>query len=143
MHVLLFDIDGTLLHSGGAGQAGIEHALELAFGNAGTGDFLVTEVEFRKLADGDALPAGVLAKANDQPAPIPSAPAGAIADYRMLEGKGLVVLNHGSGGGLGHRRRPESARRGTGGGRGARRPLDGDAGRVVRGGARKQLERDR
>ena len=77
-------------------------AFELAFGNAGTGDFLVTEVEFRKLADGDALPAGVLAKANDQPAPIPSAPAGAIADYRMLEGKGLVVLNHGSGGGLGH-----------------------------------------
>jgi uncharacterized RmlC-like cupin family protein len=77
-------------------------ALELAFGNAGTGDFLVTEVEFRKLGDGEALPAGVLAKANDQPAPIPPAPAGAIADYRMLEGKGLVVLNHGSGGGLGH-----------------------------------------
>lgn len=77
-------------------------ALELAFGNAGTGDFLVTEVEFHKLAGGEALPAGVLAKANDQPAPIPPAPAGAIADYRMLEGKGLVVLNHGSGGGLGH-----------------------------------------
>lgn len=77
-------------------------ALELAFGNAGTGDFLVTEVEFRRLADGEALPAGVLAKANDQPAPIPAAPAGAIADYRMLEGRGLVVLNHGSGGGLGH-----------------------------------------
>jgi len=77
-------------------------ALELAFGNAGTGDFLVTEVEFRKLGDGEALPAGVLARANDQPAPIPPAPAGAIADYRMLEGKGLVVLNHGSGGGLGH-----------------------------------------
>ena len=77
-------------------------ALELAFGNAGTGDFLVTEVEFRKLGDGEALPTGVLAKANDQPAPIPAAPAGAVADYRMLEGKGLVVLNHGSGGGLGH-----------------------------------------
>lgn len=77
-------------------------ALELAFGNAGTGDFLVTGVEFRKLGDGEALPAGVLAKANDQPAPIPAAPAGAIADYRMLEGRGLVVLNHGSGGGLGH-----------------------------------------
>ena len=77
-------------------------ALELAFGNAGTGEFLVTDVEFRKLADGESLPTGVLAKANDQPAPIPAAPAGAIADYRMLEGKGLVVLNHGSGGGLGH-----------------------------------------
>ena len=77
-------------------------ALELAFGNAGTGEFLVTDVEFRKLAEDEALPTGVLAKANDQPAPIPAAPAGAIADYRMLEGKGLVVLNHGSGGGLGH-----------------------------------------
>lgn len=32
MHIILFDIDGTLLHSGGAGQAGIERALELAFG---------------------------------------------------------------------------------------------------------------
>jgi len=77
-------------------------ALELAFGNAGTGDVLVTEVEFRKLGDGEALPSGVLAKANDTPAPTPAAPAGAIADYRMLEGKGLVVLNHGTGGGLGH-----------------------------------------
>ncbi|NBV20390.1 MAG: LamG domain-containing protein [Proteobacteria bacterium] len=76
--------------------------LEIAFGNAGTGDFLVTDVEFRKLADGESLPAGVLAQANDQPAAIPPAPAGAVADYRMLEGKGLVVLNHGSGGGLGH-----------------------------------------
>ena len=77
-------------------------ALAIAFGNAGTGDFLVTDVEFRKLADGEALPAGVLAQASDQPAAIPPAPAGAVADYRMLEGKGLVVLNHGSGGGLGH-----------------------------------------
>lgn len=32
MHIILFDIDGTLLHSGGAGQAGIERALEIAFG---------------------------------------------------------------------------------------------------------------
>lgn len=77
-------------------------ALAIAFGNAGTGDFLVTEVEFRKLADGEALPNGLLAKANDQPAPLPPTLAGAVADYRMLEGKGLVVLNHGSGGGLGH-----------------------------------------
>lgn len=77
-------------------------ALELAFGNAGTGDFLVTDVEFRRLADGEALPAGVLAKANNQPASMPAAPAGAVADFRMLEGKGLVVFNHASGGGLGH-----------------------------------------
>lgn len=32
MHIILFDIDGTLLHSGGAGQGGIERALKLAFG---------------------------------------------------------------------------------------------------------------
>ncbi len=32
MHTIFFDIDGTLLHSGGAGQAGIERALEIAFG---------------------------------------------------------------------------------------------------------------
>ena len=77
-------------------------ALELAFGNAGTGDFFVTEVEFRKLRDAEPLPPDVLAQANDTPAIIPAAPNGAIADYRMLEGKGLVVMNHGSGGGLGH-----------------------------------------
>jgi phosphoglycolate phosphatase-like HAD superfamily hydrolase len=32
MYTILFDIDGTLLHSGGAGQAGIERALKVAFG---------------------------------------------------------------------------------------------------------------
>ncbi len=31
MHTILFDIDGTLLHSGGAGQAGIERALAEEF----------------------------------------------------------------------------------------------------------------
>ena len=32
MHTILFDIDGTLLHSGGAGQAGVERALAEEFG---------------------------------------------------------------------------------------------------------------
>ena len=32
MHIILFDIDGTLLHSGGAGQAGIERTLTEEFG---------------------------------------------------------------------------------------------------------------
>ena len=32
MHTLLFDIDGTLLHSAGAGQAAMERALEVEFG---------------------------------------------------------------------------------------------------------------
>lgn len=69
-------------------------ALNLGLGNSGTGEFFVTNVEFRKLADGEAVPSGVLAKANDQPAPqVPTLP-GAMVDYRMLEGKGLHVLNH-------------------------------------------------
>jgi phosphoglycolate phosphatase len=32
MHVLLFDIDGTLLNTGGAGQAAMERALQMVFG---------------------------------------------------------------------------------------------------------------
>ncbi|MCX7422288.1 MAG: HAD family hydrolase [Planctomycetia bacterium] len=32
MHTILFDIDGTLIHSGGAGQAGIERVLAEEFG---------------------------------------------------------------------------------------------------------------
>ena len=35
MPVCLFDIDGTLLSSGGAGQAAMEHALEVVFGITG------------------------------------------------------------------------------------------------------------
>lgn len=35
MPVCFFDIDGTLLNSGGAGQAAMEHALELVFGITG------------------------------------------------------------------------------------------------------------
>ncbi len=34
MHVLLFDIDGTLIRSGGAGKAAMENALRLEFGVA-------------------------------------------------------------------------------------------------------------
>ena len=51
MHALLFDIDGTLLRSGGAGQAAMEKALESVFGvtaptrdiqAAGRTDFAIT-----------------------------------------------------------------------------------------------------
>ena len=51
MHALLFDIDGTLLRSGGAGQAAMERALESVFGvtaptegisAAGRTDFAIT-----------------------------------------------------------------------------------------------------
>jgi hypothetical protein len=71
--------------------------LNLALGNAGTGDFLVTDIEFRRLADGEPLPANALAQANDLPAPLPAAVPGAIADFRMLEGQGFHSLNYAGG----------------------------------------------
>ncbi|MFO0879357.1 MAG: LamG domain-containing protein [Gemmataceae bacterium] len=71
--------------------------LALGLGNAGTGEVLVGEVAFRKLATDEKLPEGVAAKANPNPPPLPSAPRGAIADYRMEEGKGLHVFNHARG----------------------------------------------
>ena len=75
--------------------------LEIAFGNAGTGSFLITDVEFRELQEIDQLPSGVLPAPQTQPATLPTAPAGAIADFRMLEGKGHHTLNHAGGDHLG------------------------------------------
>ena len=71
-------------------------SLSIAFGNSGTGEMLITDVEFKRLADGEAPPAEFASKPNDQPPSFGSAPVGAIADYRMLEGKGLFVFNHAS-----------------------------------------------
>ena len=75
--------------------------LALGLGNSGTGDFLITDVEFKRLADGEAPPAFVASRPNDQPPSFDKAPAGAIADYRMLEGKGHFVFNYATGP-LGH-----------------------------------------
>ena len=72
-------------------------ALSIAFGNNGTGDFLVTDVEFKKLGDDAPLPNGLLEKANDIPASPSKAPKGAVADYRMLEGRGYHALNYAGG----------------------------------------------
>jgi hypothetical protein len=75
-------------------------ALSVAFGNAGTGEMLITEVEFKLLRDGEQPPQGIAA-----PKPIPdygSAPAGAFADFRMLEGKGHFVFNYAKDSPLGH-----------------------------------------
>jgi hypothetical protein len=66
-------------------------ALSVGFGNAGTGDVLFTDVEFAELKD------AALAPADPKPAPVAPAPAGALADYRMLEGRGAWVLDHASG----------------------------------------------
>jgi hypothetical protein len=72
-------------------------ALGIAFGNEGTGEFLVTDVEFRQLQDGEALPSGVIAAPrNVTPFHAETLPD-AIADFRMEEGQGLVVLNHAKG----------------------------------------------
>ena len=76
-------------------------ALTIAFGNSGTGEMLVTDVEFKRLNDGDAAPKDIASRPNDQPPSFGSAPAGAIADYRMLEGKGNFVFNYATGP-LGH-----------------------------------------
>ena len=42
MHIVLFDIDGTLLHTGGAGQGAIERALDVAFGVSAPTDGIPT-----------------------------------------------------------------------------------------------------
>lgn len=71
--------------------------LAVAFGNAGTGDVYVGEVELTRLEGGAPAPAGVAAQANATEPKSPAAPAGAIADYRMEEGKGLHVYDHARG----------------------------------------------
>ena len=71
-------------------------SLSLAFGNSGTGAMLVTSVEFRKLADGEAPPAEFAKGPKSQPPTLAAAPSGAIVDYRMEEGSGNHVLNYGT-----------------------------------------------
>jgi hypothetical protein len=72
-------------------------ALSVAFGNAGTGEFLVSDVEFHQLKDGEALPDGVSAKANDKAPSFGESIADAVADFRLDERNGLVVFNHAGG----------------------------------------------
>lgn len=71
--------------------------LSLGLGNAGTGDAYVTEVEFAPLAADAQLAEGVLPQPNRTPPAADPAPAGALADYRMLEQKGMHVLDHARG----------------------------------------------
>ncbi len=76
-------------------------SLAIAFGNSGTGEMLVTDVEFQKSDDSTPLPDGVAAAPNSTPPAFGNAPAGAIADFRMQEGRGNFVLNYATGP-LGH-----------------------------------------
>jgi len=71
--------------------------LTLGFGNGGTGGAYFADAEFRLLKPGEALPDGVAAAANSTPAKVPAPPAGAIADYRMVEGRGQHVLDFAAG----------------------------------------------
>ncbi len=71
--------------------------LKVTFGNAGTGEVLFAEVDFRKLEEGQPVPEGVAARPAAEPPPQPAVPAGALADYRMEEGSGLHVLNRARG----------------------------------------------
>jgi len=68
--------------------------LQIAFGNAGTGSFQVTDVEFQRLAEGENPPEGVLPGPNQSPAKMEPSPKGAMADFRMLEGSGHHSLNY-------------------------------------------------
>ncbi len=72
-------------------------ALSVAFGNAGTGEMLVTDVEFRRLNDGEALPAGVSATPTEKEPAYGEKIADAVADFRLEEGSGGVVFNHAGG----------------------------------------------
>jgi hypothetical protein len=68
-------------------------ALAISLGNAGTGEVLFGDLEILPLKDGEAPPAGIAAKGNPRGAEFPPAPVGALADYRMEEGRGSYVLD--------------------------------------------------
>lgn len=71
--------------------------LTLGLGNGGTGDVLFADAQFRLLKANDSLPEGIAATPNAVPAKLPASPAGALADYRMVEGRGLHALDFASG----------------------------------------------
>ncbi len=76
--------------------AGVK-SLTLGFGNGGTGNVYFADAEFRLLKSGEQLPDGVDAAASKIPAKVSASPEGAIADYRMVEGRGQHALDFASG----------------------------------------------
>ncbi len=73
------------------------NSITLGFGNSGTGDAFYTDVNFTPLKATDPLPEGITENANATPAKFPESPKGAIADYRMTEGRGLYSLDFAQG----------------------------------------------
>ncbi len=72
-------------------------SLTLGFGNGGTGELFVTDAEVIPLKSGAPLPTGVASAANSTPAKMTAPPSGALADYRMVEGRGLHALDFANG----------------------------------------------
>jgi hypothetical protein len=68
-------------------------AIAISIGNAGTGEVLFGDLEILPLKDGEAVPAGISSKANPTAGDYPAPPAGALADYRMEEGRGSFVFD--------------------------------------------------
>ncbi|MBI3874590.1 MAG: hypothetical protein HY300_01190 [Verrucomicrobia bacterium] len=77
--------------------AGSAKNLAIEFDNSGTGEVLFTDFEILPLAERAQLPLGILSAPNSEPAPLPPKPTGILADYRMLEGKGLFVFDNANG----------------------------------------------
>lgn len=71
--------------------------LKVGFGNNGTGDAWFAMVNFRRLEDGAALPGGVAAAPQSTPPAVSPAPAGAVAEYRLAEGRGHHALDFADG----------------------------------------------
>jgi hypothetical protein len=68
-------------------------ALSVAFGNVGTGEMQITDVEFAKHGNAAIPPPGPKAT----PPATAAAPEHAVADYRMEEGKDLYVYDYANG----------------------------------------------
>jgi len=67
--------------------------LNVAFGNAGTGDFLVGESCFEALLAGSPVPPEVAMQPQSKPAQYEPSPQGALFDARLTEGKGHYAFN--------------------------------------------------
>jgi hypothetical protein len=68
-------------------------AIAVGLGNGGTGDVWFTDLEILPLKEGEKPPEGVAARAASAP-PVNPAPKGAIADFRMEEGKGAYAYDY-------------------------------------------------
>ena len=68
--------------------------LNVAFGNAGTGDVFIGESRFEELPTGSPVPPNVATQPVSKPAAFDPSPKGAVFDARLMEGKGHYILNH-------------------------------------------------